>query len=208
MTKKSLRKLVEKNIRKNPNPMIDTETGLEALERLAAIAERNSVEYALAGGIAMHLYGSPRLTRDVDVIASALLPFEAERRLGFGGERYHVKIGKRVVPIDWIVRNDTARKFYESALAERYQAPSGLPIVTPEWLIILKYIAGRFKDQQDAVYLLKQKGLVDRRLIRRKIIAVAGREFWALVATGLKRWYDLADGRITTEKEDYESDRL
>ena len=25
---------------------------------------------------------------------------------------------------------------------------------------------------------------------------------------GLKRWYDLADGRITTEKEDYEADRL
>jgi hypothetical protein len=45
-----------------------------------------------------------------------------------------------------------------------------------------------------------QKGLVDRRVIRRKIIAVAGREFWALVAAGLKRWYDLADGRITTEK--------
>ncbi len=54
----------------------------------------------------------------------------------------------------------------------------------------------------------KQKGLVDRRVIRRRIIAVAGREFWALVAAGLKRWYDLADGRITTEKEDYEADRL
>jgi hypothetical protein len=208
VTKKSLRKLVERNIRKNPNPMIDTETGLEALERMAAIAERNSVEYALVGGIAMHLYGSPRLTRDVDVIASALLPFDAERRLGFGGERYHVKVGKRVVPVDWIVRNDTARKFYELALKDAYQSSSGLPIVTPEWLIILKYIAGRFKDQQDAVYLLKQKGLVDRRAIRRKIIAVAGREFWALVAAGLKRWYDLADGRITTEKEDYEADRL
>jgi hypothetical protein len=56
--------------------------------------------------------------------------------------------------------------------------------------------------------LLKQKGLVDRRLIRRKIVATASREFWALVAAGLQRWYDLADGRITTEKEDYEADRL
>lgn len=208
MTKKSLRKLVEQNIRKNPHPMIDTATGLEALERVAAIAASNNVAYALVGGIAMHLYGSPRLTKDVNVIASALLPRAAERRLGFGGARYQVKVGKRVVPIDWIVRNDTARKFYEAALADAYQSESGLPIVTPEWMIILKYIAGRFKDQQDAVYLLKQKGLVDRRVIRRKIIAVAGREFWALVATGLKRWYDLADGRITTEKEDYEADRL
>ena len=75
-------------------------------------------------------------------------------------------------------------------------------------MIILKYIARHFKDQQDAVYLLKQKGLVNRRLIRRKITQTAGRDFWALVAAGMQRWYDLADGRITTEKEDYEADRV
>jgi hypothetical protein len=45
-------------------------------------------------------------------------------------------------------------------------------------------------------------------LIRRKIIENFGGEFWALSAVGLKRWYDLADGRITTEKEDYEAERL
>ncbi|MGH9844691.1 MAG: hypothetical protein ACREEM_38730 [Blastocatellia bacterium] len=208
MTKKRLQKLVEKNLRKNPSPMIDTETGLEALESVVALAESSDIAYALVGGIAMHLYGSPRLTKDVDVIASAVLPLKPVRPLGFGGERYQVKVGKRAVPIDWIVRSDTARKFYESALADAYQSPSGLPIVTPEWLIVLKYIAGRSKDQQDAVYLLKQKGLVDRRQVRRNIIAVAGREFWALVSAGLKRWYDLADGRITTEKDDYEADRI
>jgi hypothetical protein len=208
MTKKDLQELVEKNLRKNPNPMIDTKTGLAALRKVISVIENNRIDWALVGGIAMHLYGSPRLTKNVDVIASAILPLDAERSLGFGGERYQVKVGKRVVPLDWIVRKDTARKFYESALKEAYKLPSGLPIVTPEWLVILKYIAGRFKDQQDAVYLLKQKGLVDRRAIRRKIIQVAGREFYALVATGLRRWYDLADERITTEKEDYEADRL
>lgn len=208
MTKKQLQELVAKNLRKHPNPMIDTATGLEALQEVVAIAESNGVEYALVGGIAMHLYGSPRLTKDVDVIASAMLPVKTEKRLGFGGARYVVKLGRQEVPIDWIVRNDTARKFYELALQEAVRLPSGLPIVTPEWLIILKYIAGRFKDQQDAVYLLKQKGLVDRRAIRRNIVATAGREYWALVAVGLQRWYDLADGRITTEKEDYEAGRM
>ncbi len=208
MTKKELQKIVEINLAKNPNPMIDTETGLEALKKFVSTVESDGVEWALVGGIAMHLYGSQRLTKDVDVIASAVLSFKAERRLGFGGYRYRVKIGKKDVPIDWIVRNDTAKKFYELALAESYKTPLGLPIVTPEWLVILKYIAGRFKDQQDAVYLLKQKKLVDRKLIRRNIIRTAGKEFWALVAVGLKRWYDLADGRITTEKEDYEASRL
>ena len=74
--------------------------------------------------------------------------------------------------------------------------------------MILKYIACRFKDQQDAVYLLKKKKLVNRKLVRKKIVETAGPEFWAIIANGLRRWYDLADGKITTEKEDYEADRL
>jgi hypothetical protein len=208
VTRKKLQELVDKNLKAHPQPMIDTATGLAALQQLSGLAQSNGIAYALVGGVAMHLYGSPRLTKDVDVIASAVLPRAANRRLGFGGARYQVELAQKVVPIDWIVRDDTARKFYEAALQEAYCLPSGLPIVTPEWLVILKYIAGRFKDQQDAVYLLKQKGLVDRRAIRRKITTTAGGEYWALAAAGLRRWYDLADGRITTEKEDYEADRL
>ncbi len=208
MTEKEINQLVERNLRSNPNPMIDTETGLRALEKIAETAEKENVKWALVGGVAMHLYGSPRLTKDVDVIASAILDLEWERNLGFGGKRFQIKIGKKDIPIDWIVRNDTARKFYEQALQEAHKLSSGLPIITPEWMIILKYIAGRFKDQQDAVFLLKQKKLVNRRLIRQKIIETAGGEYWALVAVGLKRWYDLADGRITTEKEDYEAEKL
>lgn len=200
--------MVERNMRNNPNPMIDTETGIEAVLQVADIAEANGVNWALVGGIAMHFYGSPRLTKDVDVIASAILPLEAERRLGFGGARYRIKVGKKKVPLDWIVRNDTVDVFYAKALSEAYLLSSGLPIVTPEWLVILKYIAGRFRDQQDAVFLLKQKGLTDRKLIRRKITETIGRAGWGAFAVGLKRWYDLADERITTEKEDYEAERL
>ena len=57
--------------------------------------------------------------------------------------------------------------------------PNGLKIITAEWMVILKYIAGRFKDQQDAVFLLKQKGLVSRKLIRKKIDQTLGRGGWA-----------------------------
>ena len=200
--------MVERNINNHPNPMIDTETGVKAVKQCAALAKEKNIDWALVGGIAMHFYGSPRLTKDVDVIASAVLPLEAERQLGFGGARYRVRVGRKQIALDWIVRDDQAKKFYEKALTEAYLLPNGLPIVTPEWLVILKYIAGRFKDQQDAVFLLKQKGLTNRKLVRRKIIDNFGGEFWALLAVGLKRWYDLADGRITTEKEDYEAERL
>lgn len=208
MTKQEIIRLVDRNMNNNPNPMIATEAGVRAVRKYAALAKKHNIDFALVGGIAMHFYGSQRLTKDVDVIASAVLPIEAERRLGFGGERYRVTIGRSKLPLDWIVRNDQARVFYEKALEDAYLLPNGLPIVTPEWLVILKYIAGRFRDQQDAVFLLKQKKLTDRKLIRKKIIDNFGAAGWALLAVGLKRWYDLADGKITTEKEDYEADRL
>lgn len=207
MTKKELKALVENNLRNNPNPMIDTETGLAALQKVLSSAKNQDKNWALVGGIAMHLYGSPRLTKDIDVIASSVLSLDAERNLHFGGKRYRVKVGKKNVPVDWIVRSDTAREFYEHALKDAKEL-FGVPVVIPEWLIIMKYIAGRFKDQQDAVFLLKQKGLVDRKLIRRKITETIGSAGWSAFAAGLKRWYDLADGKITTEKEDYEAERL
>ena len=188
--------------------MIATDAGVRAVKKYASLAKKNNIDFALVGGIAMHFYGSPRLTKDVDVIASGVLPIDSERRLGFGGVRYQVDIGKIQVPLDWIVRNDQARRFYEKALEEAYDLPNGLLIITPEWLVILKYIAGRFRDQQDAVFLLKQKTLTDRKLIRKKIIENFGPESWPPFAVGLRRWYDLADEKITTEKEDYEADRL
>lgn len=208
MTKQEIIRMVDRNMNNNPNPMIATEAGVRAVKKYALLAKKHNIDFALVGGIAMHFYGSPRLTKDVDVIASAVLPIEAERRLGFGGARYRVTVGRLKLPLDWIVRNDQARRFYEKALEDAYLLPNGLPIITPEWLVILKYIAGRFRDQQDAVFLLKQKNLTNRKLIRKKIVDNFGAAGWALLAVGLKRWYDLADGRITTEKEDYEADRL
>lgn len=208
MTKQEIIRLVDRNMNNNPNPMIATEAGVRAVKKYAALAKKHNIDFALVGGIAMHFYGSPRLTKEVDVIASAVLPIEAERKLGFGGERYRAAVGQLKLPLDWIVRNDQARRFYEKALEDAYLLPNGLPIVTPEWLVILKYIAGRFRDQQDAVFLLKQRKLTDRKLIRKKIIDNFGATGWPLLAVGLKRWYDLADGKITTEKEDYEADRL
>ena len=208
MTREEIIRMVDRNMRNNPNPMIATDAGVSALKKLASLAKKKNIDFALIGGIAMHFYNGLRLTKDVDVIASEVLPVEAERQLGFGGERYLVPVGKLKVPLDWIVRRDEAKIFYEKALQESYILPNGLKIITAEWMVILKYIAGRFKDQQDAVFLLKQKGLVSRKLIRKKIDQTLGRGGWAAFANGLKRWYDLADGKITTEKEDYEADRL
>lgn len=72
----------------------------------------------------------------------------------------------------------------------------GIPILTPEWLVILKFIAGRFKDQEDAVYLLREKGLVNRDKIRELITKVFGANAWLLAKLGYQHWFDLADGNV------------
>jgi hypothetical protein len=76
----------------------------------------------------------------------------------------------------------------------------GVPILTPEWLVILKFIGGDNKDQEDAVFLLSRNGLVNRNLIKEHIIKSAGAIAWGLAKHGYQRWFDLADGRTREEQ--------
>ncbi|MBP9663369.1 MAG: hypothetical protein KBD94_02015 [Pyrinomonadaceae bacterium] len=184
--------------------LLDTESAQEAIVAVSEIAAANGVDWALVGGIAVALYGGDRNTKDIDVIANKLLPLDSEGKLRQGGERYSIKAAKRDVYVDWILRNDAFKKLFEIALSEAVKI-NGVPVVTPEWLVILKFIAGRFKDQEDAVFLLSQKGLVDRKSIKEKIIKHVGREAWGLARHGYERWYEMADGR-TRENERNESE--
>lgn len=180
--------------------MLDEESGIEAIEKLSEIAKKSNVSWAVVGGFAMYFYNSPRFTKDVDIIANKRLPLEVVGQLVQGGEHYEVEIGKRKVPVDWIIRNDVAKKYYDTALAEAFNF-NGIPVITPEWLVILKYIAGRFKDQEDGVFLLRQEKLVNRKQIKENIVKVSGQESWALVKVGFFRWFDIADGRIADGDE-------
>lgn len=181
---------------------ISGDEALAAIEEVGEIADGSNIDWALCGGVAMALYGSPRMTKDADVMAARILPrLKAERQLGFGGRRYYINIGSKKVAVDWIVRNDDVKKFYQAALADAVVIDN-IPVITPEWLVVTKYIAGRFKDQEDAIFLLRQKGLVNRKKIRAAIKRVGGELVWAAFAGGLQRWYDLADG-VITNLEDY-----
>ncbi len=178
--------------------LISGDDALQAIGIVRQIASENEIDWAICGGIAMAIYGSPRLTKDVDIIASKRLPLEKERIIGQlkqGGEHFIVETETREVPIDWILRNDDFKAFYAEALNDAVIIDE-IPILTPEWLVILKFIAGRFKDQEDAVYLLREKDLVDRSKIRKLITKVFGANAWLLAKPGYQRWYDLADGII------------
>ena len=184
--------------------LLDQESATEAIKIVAEAAHANNIEWALVGGLAMALYGSDRTTKDIDIIADKLLPLENQGLLRQGGERYLVKTNKKAVAVDWIVRKDEFKKLFQVALAEAVKI-NDVPILTPEWLVVLKFIAGRFKDQEDAVFLLSRKDLVDRNLIKEKIINLLGRAAWGLARHGYERWYDIADGR-TREEERNEAD--
>jgi len=179
--------------------LLDEESATQAIQTVAEIAEANGVDWALVGGLAMAVYGSDRTTKDIDIIANRLLPIEKIGELRQGGERYLIKTNKKEVAVDWIIRKDEFQKLFAEALREAVRI-NNVPILTPEWLVILKFIAGRFKDQEDAVFLLSRNGLVNRNTIKEHIIKHAGAIAWGLAKHGYQRWFDLADGRTREEE--------
>ena len=142
MSENDYKQIIDRILENAANPTISTDTGLEAAQMVGQIANREEIEWAVAGGIAMHLYGSPRMTKDVDIIASKDISLTPQHRLTFGGSSYTLQVGKYAVQIDWIVRNDGHREFYRQALQEAISLPNGLHVVTAEWLVILKYGSG------------------------------------------------------------------
>lgn len=179
--------------------LLDEESATEAIEITNKLAEENGIDWALVGGLAMALYGGDVNTKVIEIIATGLLPMENQGLLKQGGKRYAIKTNKKTVVVDWIIRKDEFKVLFEQALQESVKI-SGVPVLTPEWLVILKFIAGRFKDQEDAVFLLSKIDLVDRKLIRQKLIDLFGKPSWGLAKLGLQRWFDIADNKSREDK--------
>jgi hypothetical protein len=90
MSESDHQELVERMLENTSVPMISSDTGLEAAQKIGQLAAQEEIEWAVAGGMAMYFYGSPRLTKDVDIIASKDLSLTPQHRLGFGGSSYTV----------------------------------------------------------------------------------------------------------------------
>ena len=204
MSESNYQRIVEHITKSSANPMIATDVGIEAAQKFGELAAQEEVEWALAGGLAMHLYGSQRLTKDVDIIASQELSVTPKHRLSFGGSSYTLQVGKYEIPVDWIVRNDGYQKFYRAALKDAIKLPNRLRIVTPEWLVVLKFSAGRQKDLDDIVFLLRQEKLIDRSTVKRKVVETASEDAWLVMLPGFRRLCDLADGKTTEPSKYYD----
>lgn len=125
-----------------------------ALSEVAAAAAACGEEVALIGGVAMEFYGSDRLTRDVDLIASGpIVGLSIVRRLSFGGSAC---LSSRGHPIDLVVREDEYRNLYDEALARSVRADDlPVPIASAEHLAAMKMAAGRDKDELDLKTLIR-----------------------------------------------------
>ena len=172
---------------------IPTEIGIEAAEVVTGIAAANNIAVALAGGIAMHVYGFTRATTDVDMLAQTVLPLESQGNLTFGGESYQVIVAQRTVSVDVIVRNDELTKIYETALMQANDTDIGIKIISPEWLVVMKFLSARAKDKIDLIWLLQEEGLVDRNLIENNLIDAVGSQSAYFVYADLKSEFDYAD---------------
>lgn len=188
MSREELRELLQRNAAPDKRS-ISTEEGLTVAREASRAARERGVLCALAGGLAMHLYGFTRATTDVDMIADKPLDRPVKDTLSFGGETYSMAAGGREVDLDWILRNDFFQDFYEAALRDAVAADETLTVISPEWMVILKYISGRGKDQIDLLWLLQQPGLVDRQQVRGLVVGVMGEKAAALPLRELEKLF-------------------
>lgn len=145
----------------NPPPLrerfprlLSTKDLADASVEIAAVAAKNCV--ALAGGVALSLYGSKRLTRDIDILSDRPLRGPGFKNLGslsFGGQKLLTPSG---VPLDVIIRDDKYAELYEAALEASLavsirKRPGGwpIPVVPLEYLLTMKLQASRDKDVLD-----------------------------------------------------------
>lgn len=124
----------------------------ETIVEVAILARQEHVRIALLGGAAMQIYGSDRLTTDVDFVADDTFTLKDAHELSFGGVRGLAPNG---IPVDLIVRQDDYAELYVEALRTA-QPVDGLeiPVVLPEFLAAMKLAAWRPKDEGDLQTLI------------------------------------------------------
>lgn len=152
-----------------------------ALVEVSELPDIQHVRIAVAGGIAMQVYGSDRLTKDIDFVADRTFAgIEVLKKLSFGGVG-GLTIASRV-PVDVIVRDDEGERLYIEALVNAQPSADllGALIVGPEYLAAMKLFAGRVKDEEDLRFLIRTDAInVEKtaKIIKKCLGAFAEKEF-------------------------------
>lgn len=163
------------------NKFIDPERINEIVGTLQRLSERQGFHFALVGGVALQYLGSDRLTKDVDVVADFPANFGSSMTvlgpINFGGTAYQTPSGGK---LDYIIRNDDFTTLYDAALATAVMTDDGFPMVTPDYLAAMKFVAhitdrqGGAKHLEDLKWLLRQEKLVNTKKAEALVYRHAG----------------------------------
>ena len=144
---------------------------IEELKKLILQLERNEIDYALCGGLAIAIYAKPRATLDIDIMinpnflekakmAVSELGFElsaAPMELHDGAIIIHrlVKIdeisGEHLV-LDFLLVTSKTKEAWEDKITVEWEG-NPLKVVSPKGLILLKSFRNSGQDKDDIEYL-------------------------------------------------------
>jgi predicted nucleotidyltransferase len=142
----------------------------QALARAASIFEERGIPYAVIGGLAVSVWGAPRSTEDIDLLAQVARSDELDRALLDAGFAADWRRGGPDDPIPLLLRLETAsgptidvlcatrpweREILTRAVQVRLPEGSAVPVVAVEDLIVLKLVAGGPRDLADVAELLE-----------------------------------------------------
>jgi hypothetical protein len=148
----------------------------QAVDLLTALRADNCIDgFALIGGLAVSAWSLPRATMDIDLLVLAktgnLSPLV--KALCDAGMRAELRRGALDDPVPILIRADfldiivATKKHEAEAVVESIAvniAGKDIPVVSPEYLIILKLKAGGPQDMADVRELLASN-LVDKLII-------------------------------------------
>lgn len=182
---------------KNPSrrKFLSPEILEKAAVEIAELAAEAGVRVALAGGYALQLFGSDRLTADIDLISDRVIPgLKTLGTLPYGGVQTLAPNG---VPVDLIIREDEYKSLYIEALERAELVEGSQVLVIPlSFLAAMKLATRRGKDEVD-LWTLLQSGRLDveatRQIIYRHMGRFARDEFDSLVLES--KWRKEAEER-------------
>ncbi|MFH0764621.1 MAG: nucleotidyltransferase [Candidatus Omnitrophota bacterium] len=157
------------------------------LKALSIFLSKQKIDYAILGGIAVFIYGEPRLTSDVDV--NIALDKDDIRKFLKDGKRYGfapaipgaLRTGKTMGVIPMKFSKGKVSGLFDFILAENILelnaikrartkkiGPVSMKVVTPEDLVIHKITSRRARDFEDIPgILIRQKGKLDLKYINK-----------------------------------------
>jgi hypothetical protein len=167
---------------------VSQQPAIELLTSLADVLRRRGYRWYLFGAQAVILWGTPRMSADVDVTVEMALEdtpdfVAAMEHAGFDLRIQNVEefvAETRVLPflhratempVDVVLAGPGLEELFFQRVREVYMAQTKIPVISPEDLVITKILAGRPKDREDVHGILRERrASLDVELIRETLV--------------------------------------